>query len=172
MLGGFSGNIKYRVSVNVTRNGFGSVDDQFDTEVQYLPLAKALPRVKTPFPYFPTREDWPFVREVVGGWTLTPFGGRGRIGQEMVEVEGLVRAHRSCNAVHSKAKFIRSLGSRSRRYTPRVKPSSSPSSCGAQTRLLLRRSRSPARSTSGITSPTSLRSIRSTPRRRRGITAG
>lgn len=60
--------------------------------VLYYPLARALPRTKTPFPFIPTREDWPLHREVVGGWTLTPFGGRGRLGDETVEIEGIVCA--------------------------------------------------------------------------------
>ncbi|KAF7360656.1 hypothetical protein MVEN_00797300 [Mycena venus] len=87
---GFSGNIKYTIGVNIVFDGFGGIDDEFDMEMQYLPLCKPLPRVKTPFPYIPTREDWPFNREVVGGWTLTPFGGRGRLGEEMVEIEGIL----------------------------------------------------------------------------------
>ncbi|KAJ6463254.1 hypothetical protein C8R47DRAFT_1157604 [Mycena vitilis] len=90
MVGSFSGNIKHTIGVNVTREGIGSVDEEFDVDVQYLPLAKPLPRVKTPFPYLPTREDWPFAREVVGGWTLTPFGGRGRLGEEIAELEGIL----------------------------------------------------------------------------------
>jgi hypothetical protein len=77
--------------VNVVRKGLGAIDDEFDMEFQYFPLCKPLPRVKTPFPYLPTREDWPFRRETLGGWTLTPFGGRGRLGDELVEVEGIVR---------------------------------------------------------------------------------
>jgi len=95
---GFSGNIKYTVGVNIVFDGFGGIDDEFDMQGQYLPLCKPLPRVKTPFPYIPTREDWPFSREVVGGWTLTPFGGRGRLGEEMVEVEGIVRTSRLLSA--------------------------------------------------------------------------
>ncbi|KAJ7716998.1 hypothetical protein B0H16DRAFT_447995 [Mycena metata] len=86
----FWGKIKYTAGVNVVRDGLGDLDEEFDMEMQYLPLAKPLPRVKTPFPYLPTREDWPFNREVLGGWTLTPFGGRGRLGQEFVEVEGIL----------------------------------------------------------------------------------
>lgn len=88
--GSFSGNISYTAGVNVVREGFGAINQDFDTEFQYLPLCKALPRVKTPFPFIPSREDWPFRREVVGGWTLTPFGGRGRLGEELVELEGIV----------------------------------------------------------------------------------
>ncbi|KAF7344324.1 hypothetical protein MSAN_01913300 [Mycena sanguinolenta] len=87
---GFSGNIKYTVGINIVFDGLGAIDDEFDMTFQYFPLCKALPRVKTPFPYIPTREDWPFSREVVGGWTLTPFGGRGRLGEEMVEIEGIL----------------------------------------------------------------------------------
>ncbi|KAJ7179644.1 hypothetical protein C8R46DRAFT_646257 [Mycena filopes] len=90
VVGGFSGNLKLNVGVNVTREGLGAIDEEFDNDVQYLPLARPLPRVKTPFPYLPTREDWPFAREVVGGWTLTPFGGRGRLGEELVELEGIL----------------------------------------------------------------------------------
>jgi hypothetical protein len=90
-MAGFSGNVKYHVGVNVTREGLGSIDEEFGMDVQYLPVARPLPRVQMPFPYLPTREDWPFAREVVGGWTLTPFGGRGRLGEETVELEGIVR---------------------------------------------------------------------------------
>ncbi|KAJ7255824.1 hypothetical protein B0H12DRAFT_523334 [Mycena haematopus] len=86
----FWGNIKYIAGVNVAREGFGAIDDEFDTPFQYMPLCKPLPRVKTSFPYIPTREDWPFNRELVGGWTLTPFGGRGRLHDEVVEVEGIL----------------------------------------------------------------------------------
>ena len=42
------------------------------------------------FPFIPDREDWPYSREEIGGWTVTPFGGRGRFKDEMVEIEGLV----------------------------------------------------------------------------------
>ncbi|KAJ7890275.1 hypothetical protein B0H13DRAFT_2341110 [Mycena leptocephala] len=86
----FWGIIKYMAGVNVVRKGLGAIDDEFDMEFQYLPLCKPLPRVKTPFPYLPAREDWPFRRETLGGWTLTPFGGRGRLGDELVEVEGIL----------------------------------------------------------------------------------
>ncbi|KAJ7186659.1 hypothetical protein C8R46DRAFT_1057665 [Mycena filopes] len=87
---GFSGNIKYVVGINITFDGFGGIDDEYDLQFQYLPLCKPLPRLKTPFPYLPTRDDWPYHREVIGGWTLTPFGGRGRLGEEMVEIEGIL----------------------------------------------------------------------------------
>ncbi|KAK7039678.1 hypothetical protein R3P38DRAFT_3468419 [Favolaschia claudopus] len=87
---GFSGNISYVVGVNIVFDGIGGIDDEFDMPFQYMPLFKPLPQVKTLFPFIPTREDWPFKREVIGGWTLTPFGGRGRLGEEMVEVEGIL----------------------------------------------------------------------------------
>ncbi|KAJ7785345.1 hypothetical protein DFH07DRAFT_948427 [Mycena maculata] len=106
-VGGFSGNIKYTVGVNVAREGLAAIDEEFGTDVQYLPLARALPRAATPFPYLPTREDWPFAREVVGGWTLTPFGGRGRLGEELVELEGTVRA-----SIHSYTFRVPDFGSK------------------------------------------------------------
>ncbi|KAJ6562569.1 hypothetical protein B0H19DRAFT_1260138 [Mycena capillaripes] len=87
---GFSGNIKYVCGVNIVFDGTAALDDEFNMQLQYLPLCKPLPRVKTPFPYIPVREDWPFNREVIGGWTLTPFGGRGRLGDEVVEIEGIL----------------------------------------------------------------------------------
>jgi hypothetical protein len=59
--------------------------------LQYIPLHRPLPRPRTPFPFLASREDWPFKREVIGGWVLSPFGGRGRIGTQIVEVEGIVR---------------------------------------------------------------------------------
>ncbi|KAJ7727877.1 hypothetical protein B0H16DRAFT_1894247 [Mycena metata] len=90
VVGGFSGNIQHIVGINVTREGLGSINEEFDNPVQYLPLTRALSRVKTPFPYLPLREDWPFARELVGGWSLTPFGGRGRLGEELVEFEGIL----------------------------------------------------------------------------------
>ncbi|CAK5267290.1 unnamed protein product [Mycena citricolor] len=90
VVGGFSGNLKYVVGVNVERDGFGSIDEEFEMPVQYLPLSRIAPRETTTFPFLPLREDWPFTREVVGGWTLTPFGGRGRIGEEVIELEGIL----------------------------------------------------------------------------------
>ncbi|KAJ6516446.1 hypothetical protein C8R45DRAFT_244990 [Mycena sanguinolenta] len=86
MVGSFSGNIQYIIGVNVSRDGIGAIDEEFDVDLQYLPIARPLPRAKTPFPFLPTREDWPFAREVVGGWTLTPFGGRGRLGEDIIEL--------------------------------------------------------------------------------------
>ncbi|KAJ7218291.1 hypothetical protein C8J57DRAFT_1732236 [Mycena rebaudengoi] len=90
VVNGFSGNIKYQVGVNIAREGFGSMNEEFEMDVQYLPMRRVTPRQKTPFPYIPTRKDWPLSREIVGGWTLTPFGGRGRLGDELVELEGIL----------------------------------------------------------------------------------
>jgi hypothetical protein len=50
-----------------------------------------MPSLDMPFPFLPSREDWPFQREDVGGWSLTPFGGRGRFQDEIIELEGIVR---------------------------------------------------------------------------------
>ncbi|KAJ6470471.1 hypothetical protein C8R45DRAFT_937380 [Mycena sanguinolenta] len=86
----FWGKIKYIAGVNVAREGFGAIDDEFDMPIQYVPLCKPLSRVNTSFPHILTREEWPFNREVVGGWTLTPFGGRGRLHDELVEIEGIL----------------------------------------------------------------------------------
>ncbi|KAJ7460683.1 hypothetical protein FB451DRAFT_499528 [Mycena latifolia] len=61
-----------------------------DMIMQYIPLTRPLPRPPTPFPYLVSREDWPFKRETIGGWVLSPFGGRGRIGTQIVEVEGIL----------------------------------------------------------------------------------
>ncbi|KAF7344318.1 hypothetical protein MSAN_01912700 [Mycena sanguinolenta] len=87
---GFWGSIRYIAGVNVTREGLGAIDEEFDMPFLYLPLLKPLPHVKTPFPYISTREEWPFHREVVEGWTLTPFGGRGHLHGEAVELEGIL----------------------------------------------------------------------------------
>lgn len=59
----------------------------------YFPLHRPIPREPTNFPYISDREDWPFKREAIGGWTITPFGARGRFKDEIVEIEGLVRSN-------------------------------------------------------------------------------
>ena len=64
---------------------------RWDVPFHYYPLRRPLARERTLFPFIPDREDWPYAREEVGGWTVTPFGGRGRFRGEMVEIEGLVR---------------------------------------------------------------------------------
>lgn len=57
----------------------------------FLPRTRPIPRPSPGLPpLLPTREDWPYSREEIGGWTITPFGGRGRWDDDIVEVEGLV----------------------------------------------------------------------------------
>ncbi|KAJ7645029.1 hypothetical protein DFH06DRAFT_1425667 [Mycena polygramma] len=73
---GFWGSVKYVAGVNVVREGLGAINDEFDMEFQYLPLAKSLPRVKTPFPYLPGRTG--------------PSPARGRLGEQFAEVEGIL----------------------------------------------------------------------------------
>ncbi|KAF7370935.1 hypothetical protein MSAN_00727500 [Mycena sanguinolenta] len=72
--------ISYTCGVGVRRDSGGA----------YIPLNCILPRPRTPFPFLASREDWPFKRETVGGWVLSPFGGRGRIGTQIVEIEGIL----------------------------------------------------------------------------------
>ncbi|KAF7348457.1 hypothetical protein MVEN_01362700 [Mycena venus] len=86
----FSGSIKYTIGVNVARDGFGAVNEEFNMDVQYVPLARPLSAPKTPFPFLPAREEWPLAPEVVGSWRLNPFSGSGRLGEELVEVEGIL----------------------------------------------------------------------------------
>ncbi|KAJ7089747.1 hypothetical protein B0H15DRAFT_800419 [Mycena belliarum] len=86
-----SGRITYTCGVGVRRDSVGGIDEDMDLILQYIPLARPLPRAPTPFPFLATREDWPLKRETLGGWVLSPFGGRGRIGTQAVEIEGIVR---------------------------------------------------------------------------------
>ncbi|KAJ7027898.1 hypothetical protein C8F04DRAFT_72272 [Mycena alexandri] len=85
-----SGAIDFTCGVGVRRDSFGGIDEDMDMILQYIPLTHPLPRVRTPFPFLASREDWPFKRESIGGWILSPFGGRGRIGTEIVEIEGIL----------------------------------------------------------------------------------
>ncbi|KAJ7876269.1 hypothetical protein B0H13DRAFT_2279591 [Mycena leptocephala] len=85
-----SGKINYTCGVGVRRDSVNGIDEDMDMILQYIPLMRPLPRSRTPFPFLASREDWPFKRETIGGWVLTPFGGRGRIGTEIVEVEGIL----------------------------------------------------------------------------------
>lgn len=69
------------------------LDFSINTRFNYHPNYRLSPRVDSlpPFPLIPTREDWPYEREVIGDWSVTPFGGRGRWNLDtMVEIEGLV----------------------------------------------------------------------------------
>ncbi|KAJ6624890.1 hypothetical protein B0H10DRAFT_2212303 [Mycena sp. CBHHK59/15] len=85
-----SGKINFTCGVSVQRDSVGGIDEDMDMILQYIPLVRPLPRPATPFPFLASREDWPFKRESLGGWVLSPFGGRGRIGTEIVEVEGIL----------------------------------------------------------------------------------
>jgi hypothetical protein len=80
-----------KCGVGVRRDSVAGINEDMDMILQYIPLHRPLPRPRTPFPFLASREDWPFKREVIGGWVLSPFGGRGRIGTQIVEVEGIVR---------------------------------------------------------------------------------
>ncbi|KAJ6627626.1 hypothetical protein B0H10DRAFT_2210138 [Mycena sp. CBHHK59/15] len=51
------GQYQVTVGVNLVREALCATDEEFDMEFQYLPLCNPLPRVKTYFPYIPTRED-------------------------------------------------------------------------------------------------------------------
>ncbi|KAG8747714.1 hypothetical protein FRC10_011841 [Ceratobasidium sp. 414] len=74
-----------------------SLDTRFSYHPNYRLAAPTEPL--PPFPLIPTREDWPYEREVIGGWSITPFGGRGRWNLDsMVEVEGLLGIRHPCAA--------------------------------------------------------------------------
>ncbi|KAJ7929067.1 hypothetical protein B0H13DRAFT_2310932 [Mycena leptocephala] len=82
MVGGFSGNIKYTIGVNVAREGIAAIDEEFDMTAP-PPCQNAVP--------VPADTGRLAVHAGGrGGWTLTPFGGRGRLGEELVEVEGIL----------------------------------------------------------------------------------
>ncbi|KAG8700727.1 hypothetical protein FRC11_012706, partial [Ceratobasidium sp. 423] len=86
------GRIEYEMGLVVKRRGL-KPNDYIELPLAYRPRhrLKPVPPIPIPFPLIPTREDWPFERENIGGWSLTPFGGRGRWnGSENVEVEGLL----------------------------------------------------------------------------------
>ncbi|KAH7322156.1 hypothetical protein B0J17DRAFT_684470 [Rhizoctonia solani] len=86
------GRIEYEMGLVIKRRGL-KPNDYIELPLVYRPRhrLKPVPPIPIPFPLIPTREDWPFERETIGGWSLTPFGGRGRWnGSENVEVEGLL----------------------------------------------------------------------------------
>ncbi|KAJ7708715.1 hypothetical protein B0H17DRAFT_1191219 [Mycena rosella] len=85
-----SGKISYTCGVGVRRDSVNGIDEDMDMILQYIPLTRPLPQPATPFPFLASREDWPLKHESLGGWVLSPFGGRGRIGTEIVEVEGIL----------------------------------------------------------------------------------
>ncbi|KAJ7230545.1 hypothetical protein GGX14DRAFT_583756 [Mycena pura] len=98
-----SGKIHFTCGVGVRRDSVNGIDEDMDMILQYFPLYRRLTRHPVPFPFLVSREDWPLKRETVGGWVLSPFGGRGRIGTQMVEVEGLlgVQDPALCTAGHT-----------------------------------------------------------------------
>ncbi|KAG8692768.1 hypothetical protein FRC09_010970, partial [Ceratobasidium sp. 395] len=86
------GRIEYEMGLVVKRKGLRP-NDYLEIPLVYRPRHRLKPTLPPPqpFPLIPTRDDWPFEREVVGGWSLTPFGGRGRwCGETKVKVEGLL----------------------------------------------------------------------------------
>ncbi|CAK5273731.1 unnamed protein product, partial [Mycena citricolor] len=85
-----SGKVKFTCGVGVRRDSVGGINEDMDMILQYIPLTRNLPKAPSPFPFLTSREEWPFKRESIGGWVLTPFGGRGRIGTDIVEVEGIL----------------------------------------------------------------------------------
>ncbi|KAJ7272577.1 hypothetical protein B0H12DRAFT_1091167 [Mycena haematopus] len=84
------GKISYTCGVGVRRDSVGGINEDMDMILKYVPLNYPIPRPRTPFPFLASREDWPFKRETIGGWVLSPFGGRGRIGTQIVEIEGIL----------------------------------------------------------------------------------
>ncbi|KAF8601574.1 hypothetical protein BDV93DRAFT_558404 [Ceratobasidium sp. AG-I] len=97
---GWFGNISYEVGVDVLRRRLKD-PHTLNTRFNYHPNYQLSPRVDPPppFPLIPTREDWPYEREVIGDWSITPFGGRGRWNLDtMIEVEGLLGIRHPCVA--------------------------------------------------------------------------
>ena len=90
----------------------------YDIPFTYYPCARPASRPPSDFPFFGHREDWPYKREQIGGWTLTPFGGRGRFRDRIIEIEGLVRPHQNLVLrLFLIRKFIHSWASKHRKYT-------------------------------------------------------
>jgi hypothetical protein len=81
----------YSVGVNIKKDKLTDENAEWTYPFDYFPRGRPFVSPPSPFPFIATREDWPLAREDVGGWTLTPFGGRGRWrGETMVEIEGLL----------------------------------------------------------------------------------
>ncbi|KAF8755391.1 hypothetical protein RHS01_05288 [Rhizoctonia solani] len=71
------GRIEYEMGLVIKRRGM-KPNDYIELPLVYRPRHRLKP-------------DWPFESETIGGWSLTPFGGRGRWnGSENAEVEGLL----------------------------------------------------------------------------------
>ncbi|KAG8705885.1 hypothetical protein FRC08_001397, partial [Ceratobasidium sp. 394] len=98
---GWFGRISYEVGVDVLRRKLLKDPYHLDTRFNYHPNYRLITPTEPlpPFPLIPTREDWPYEREVIGGWSITPFGGRGRWNLDsMIEVEGLLGIRHPCAA--------------------------------------------------------------------------
>ncbi|KAG9077399.1 hypothetical protein FS749_010728 [Ceratobasidium sp. UAMH 11750] len=98
---GWFGRISYEVGVDVLRRKLLKDPYHLDTRFNYHPNYRLITPTDplSPFPLIPTREDWPYEREVIGGWSITPFGGRGRWNlNSMIEVEGLLGIRHPCAA--------------------------------------------------------------------------
>ncbi|KAG9122609.1 hypothetical protein FRC07_000947 [Ceratobasidium sp. 392] len=98
---GWFGSINYDVGVDVLRRKLLKDPYHLDTRFNYHPNYRMISPVEPlpPFPLIPTREDWPYEREIIGGWSITPFGGRGRWNLDsMIEVEGLLGIRHPCAA--------------------------------------------------------------------------
>ncbi|KAF8596494.1 hypothetical protein BDV93DRAFT_610871 [Ceratobasidium sp. AG-I] len=85
------GRIEYEMGLVVKRKGLKH-NDYIEIPLTYMPRQRLKPLPPpAPFPLIPTRDDWPFERENIGNWSLTPFGGRGRwCGEKKIELEGLL----------------------------------------------------------------------------------
>ncbi|QRV81924.1 hypothetical protein RhiJN_09939 [Ceratobasidium sp. AG-Ba] len=100
-LTGWYGRISYEVGVDVLRRKLLHDPYHLDTRFNYHPNFRLIQPTEPlpPFPLIPTREDWPYEREIIGGWSITPFGGRGRWNlSTMIEVEGLLGIRHPCTA--------------------------------------------------------------------------
>ncbi|KAG8680948.1 hypothetical protein FRC09_017858, partial [Ceratobasidium sp. 395] len=98
---GWFGSINYNVGVDVLRRSLLKDPCHLDTRFNYHPNYRIIASSEPPppFPLIPTREDWPYEREAIGGWSITPFGGRGRWNlSTMVEMECLLGIRHPCAA--------------------------------------------------------------------------
>ncbi|KIJ42242.1 hypothetical protein M422DRAFT_68054 [Sphaerobolus stellatus SS14] len=80
----------YYVKISVEYVKMHDLPAIYDIPFTYYPCARPMPRAPSGFPFFGHRDDWPYKREEIGGWTITPFGGRGRFKNQVVEIEGLL----------------------------------------------------------------------------------
>ncbi|KIJ28352.1 hypothetical protein M422DRAFT_270354 [Sphaerobolus stellatus SS14] len=83
---GYSGQVTYQVWTNV-EYGLLRTPVTSASPIVYFPRMRSLPKTENTFP---RGIVWPLQREVIDGWSLTPFGGRGNLHGTAVEIEGLV----------------------------------------------------------------------------------